>query len=262
MRPCILSALYLSAAVVLFQACQPGALTRKSEPVQVDSSLYFQPVQVKDAFMDSLYDPAGQAVSLSMKVIPLAAAEPEQPRFKEVEGYRVQIFAGLDSLSAAINAAQSRQVTADSVYTCKEAQLYKVQIGDYIYRYQADSARMHLRKSGYPGAWVVKRAVLLPLPPNPAGIKGGAAVASPPADSTAAEATGPEYKIQMLATASIERAQQLVQDLTAKYKFPAFYEKSGSMVKVLVGPYATEAEARRILVAVRKSGFPDAWLVH
>jgi hypothetical protein len=186
-----------------------------------------------------------------------------------VEGFRVQIFAGLDSINAMIKARQCRNVTTDSVYLFKEKALFKIQIGDYPYRYQADSAKMNLRKNGFPDAWVVKSLVLIPViiegaidsTTGETSTPGTPGVPGVPADTLTQEKSAAKYKIQIMATAMVERAQSLVNDLITKYKFPAFFEKSGNMYKIMVGPYSTETEARQMLDSVRKSGHPDAWLV-
>lgn len=251
----------LILALALLPSCQPGALTKKSEQAQADSSLYFQQLEVKDAFMDTLAGPEGQAATLSKKIIPPPVPVPAPPQFKEIEGFRVQIFAGLDSVNAVLTAAQCRKATVDSVYSFRENGLFKIQVGDYQYRYQADSSNMSLRKNGFPGAWVVKRMIRLPL--NPADLVPAAPLlpAVQP-DNTIRQINDGRYKIQVVATATIERAQSLVADLHGKYNTAVFYEKSGTMYKVFIGPFSGEAEARQILEKVRKSGYPDAWLVY
>jgi len=261
MRPFISSLIFIGLFILLFNACQPGLITKKSGQEQIDRSLYFQQVEVKDAFMDTLVSPAGQAATLSKKIIPPPVPEPEPPKFKEVEGFRVQIFAGLDSLNAVSTASQSRNVTIDSVYLFREKGLYKIQLGDYQYRYQADSANQSLRKNGFSGAWVVKRMVQIPVSAEEL-IPAAPVIPVSQPDSTLPQITTGKYKIQVVATSTIERAQSLVNDLGSKYQYPVFFEKAGTMYKVFIGPFSIEAEARQTLEAVRKSGYPDAWLVY
>jgi hypothetical protein len=262
MRPYILSTFWLGIFLILFQACQPGNLTRKNDQVPVDSSLYFQQVEVKDAFMDTVFSPGVQAATLSMKVVPPPPAEPEPPRFKEIEGFRVQVFAGLDSLNAILSARQCRNTTNDSIYLFKEKQLYKIQIGDYPYRYQADSSKMSWRKNGFPGAWVVKRPVLIPIADEEIKTPTAPVISTASSNHENQERPAGKYKIQVMATATMERAQLLVNDLVTRNKFPAFTEKSGTIYKVMVGPFSSEAQARQVLESLRKSGYPDAWLVY
>jgi hypothetical protein len=246
----------------LVTACQPGALTKKSAEVPVDSTLYFQPVEVEDTFMDTVFSLVGRSASLKLQVIPPPAAEPEPPRFRETEGFRVQIFAGLDSINAVPIVRQTQEISRDSIYLFKEKGLFKIQVGDYQYRYMADSANMSLRKNGFPGAWVVKRTIRLPLeagqPTGPVNLQ--------PSDSLSAESVTPptagRFKIQVMATSTVERAQSLVNDLSKQYKVTAYYEKAGSLYKVYVGPFTDEVAGRQMLEQIRKTGYPDAWLVY
>ena len=242
-------------------ACQPNALVKTTGEVQVDSSLYFQQVEVADPFMDSVFNSAGQAVSLTMKMIPLPPPEPEIPRFKEIEGYKVQIFAGIDSINAVPVFRQAHGVSPDSIYLFKEKGLFKIQVGNYPYRYQADSSNMSLRKNGFPGAWVVKRPVLIPITPDESMVPDSTRMIIQPGRSMK-EQTGGTFKIQLIATSTVERAQMLVNDLHENRKYPAFFEKVGSLYKVYVGPFLTADEARQALESVRQSGYPDAWLVY
>jgi cell division septation protein DedD len=262
MRLFISLSLSTSLLILIFTACQPGTLSRKSDQGLADSSLYFQQVEVKDAFGDTLLSPAGQAATLSKKIIPPPAPVPAPPEFKELEGYRVQLFAGLDSLNAVQTAGQSRNVSIDSVYLFREKGLYKVQLGDYQYRYQADSANQSLRKKGFSGAWVVKRMVKIPVSPQELIPATPAAIPDIPPDSSRQQPATGKYKIQVVATATIERAQTLVKDLSSKYQYPVSFEKAGTMYKVFIGPFSAEDEARQILDSVRKTGYPDAWLVY
>jgi cell division septation protein DedD len=213
--------------------------------------------------MDTVFSPAGQAVTLSKKVIPPPVVAAELPRYKESEGFRVQIFAGLDSLNAILTAKQSHEVTVDSVYLIKEKGLFKIQLGDYNYRYQADSANMSLRKNGFRGAWVVKSTVLIPVSAADTLTLPGQVESIVPADGARKDPViAGKYKVQVVATATIERAETLVRELTAKFHSPVFYEKAGTMYKVFIGPFSVESEARQTLESIRQAGYPDAWLVY
>jgi hypothetical protein len=247
--------------IVSFQACQPGTMVKKTEEVQVDSALYFQQVEVVDPFIDSVFSPAGQTGSLSMKLIPPPPPEPEIPRFKEIEGFRVQIFAGIDSINAVPVLRQACQVSTDSVYLFKESGLFKIQVGDFVYRYQADSCNMSVRKNGFPGAWVVKRMVLIPFIPEISTMPDSSEIDVQLEDSIN-EPAGGRYKIQLIATSTSERADLIVKDLKENQKYPAFFEKVGTLYKVYVGPFVNETDARKALDSVRRSGYPDAWLVY
>jgi hypothetical protein len=258
-----LLSLLLSSFILFLAACQPGILTQKTDEAQVDSSLYFQQVAVRDAFMDTVFSTDGQSVQLTKKVMPLPPLTPEMSGYKEREGFRVQVFAGLDSINAVLLFRQARQITRDSTYLFKDKGLFKIQVGDYPFRYQADSTNMNMRKNGFPGAWVVKGTIRIPIVPEEAGSLPADSLTAGEVQTENAQKSSPgKYRIQLIAVSTAGRAQTLVDDLTAKYAYPAFFEKSGKLYKVFAGPYADESEARQVLEKVRKSGYPDAWLVY
>ncbi len=71
------------------------------------------------------------------------------------EGFRVQVLASksmtkADSLSTILNSTLD-----DSVYVVYETPNYKVRIGDYVIREDADNMRKNLNNMGYRSAWVI-----------------------------------------------------------------------------------------------------------
>lgn len=102
---------------------------------------------------------------------------------------------------------------------------------------------------------------VLPLPQAPAESKpapqekptaspGG----SPPsAPAPSAPAPGGTYRVAVGAFANPENAARLRQELAQK-GYPARLEPSGNLTRVVVGPYATEAEAKRVAEALAAYG--------
>lgn len=75
------------------------------------------------------------------------------------EGFRVQILATksmtkADSLSAILNT-----VLQDSIYVVYETPNYKVRVGDYIVRAEAEETRQYLSNIGYPSAWIIRTRI-------------------------------------------------------------------------------------------------------
>ena len=133
----------------------------KQQSAQVDSFLYYQPVTLNDPFLDSLNVQNDMEQTLKVRILP--PPSPPAPTTKQVEGYRVQTFAGLDSLNALVLTNDLRSAIEDSVYLFKEKELFKIQLGDYLYRNDADMKVLDLRKNGFAGAWVVQRLVNVPI---------------------------------------------------------------------------------------------------
>ena len=75
------------------------------------------------------------------------------------DGFRVQVLASnsmtkTDSLSIILNSTLE-----DSVYVVYETPNYKVRIGDYVIREDADKMRKNLHKMGYRSAWVIRTRI-------------------------------------------------------------------------------------------------------
>jgi len=75
------------------------------------------------------------------------------------EGYRVQVLASksmtkADSLSTILN-----DTLKDSIYVVYETPNYKVRIGDYIVREDAEETRQYLNNIGYPSAWIIRTRI-------------------------------------------------------------------------------------------------------
>ncbi|WP_456438995.1 SPOR domain-containing protein [Caldithrix abyssi] len=82
--------------------------------------------------------------------------------YKEVDGFRVQIFAGR-SVETATMTKSKAQIDFEphrlKVYFIFEAPFYKIRIGDFTDRNQAERARELARKIGYREAFVVRSKV-------------------------------------------------------------------------------------------------------
>lgn len=75
------------------------------------------------------------------------------------DGFRVQVLASksmtkADSLSLKLNS-----VLDDSAYVVYETPNYKVRIGDYIVREDAEKMRQKLQNMGYRTAWVIRTRI-------------------------------------------------------------------------------------------------------
>jgi cell division septation protein DedD len=186
----------------------------------------------------------------------------QKPKFKEIEGFRVQIFAGADTINALSTRSQAATMVTDSVYLLEDQGLLKVQVGDYPYRYQVDKIRDQFRREGFPGAWVILRTILIPYEAASTDdtiTVADTVIAAQPMEKSVVEGN---FKIQIIATGSEERAKEIVENLKQTMNYQAFYEKSGNLYKVFVGYFKEENTARDALDKIRAGGFPDAWLVY
>jgi len=252
--------LYPVILLLVLAACQPRSAVHKTETADVDSVLYFQQRDLDDPFLDTVFNSPDEPVRIETRLLPPPVPPEIPPRFKEIEGFRVQVFAGIDSLNSLPVLDQIMGLTGDSVYYFLDKGLYKIQVGDYQFRYLADSAKTWFRQSGFPGAWVVQRPILIPITADSLG--------GPPmtVDSTASTgligAEAGKYRIQLMATTDAEKARLTAAALRSENNYNAFYEQSGGLYKLYVGNFNSEDEARKVLQDLRENGYPDAWLVY
>ncbi len=87
-------------------------------------------------------------------VTPETAGIPEK-----IMGYRVQIFATLKKEKAQYIADQARRILSKSVYVEYVPPFYKVRVGDFRNREDAEEYRDYLRANGYPDAFVVETEI-------------------------------------------------------------------------------------------------------
>ncbi|MBN2379826.1 SPOR domain-containing protein [candidate division WOR-3 bacterium] len=81
------------------------------------------------------------------------------PSGNMVSGYRVQIFASSTNEGANKVASEARFKFTESVYVEYDAPYYKVRVGDYKNRSDAEILREKARNVGYSDAWIVQTEV-------------------------------------------------------------------------------------------------------
>lgn len=86
-------------------------------------------------------------------------ANPTTPTGTTVPGYRVQLFASATNDGANKIASEARFKFTEQVYVEYEAPYYKVRVGDYKNRSDAEILREKAKNLGYPDAWIVQTEV-------------------------------------------------------------------------------------------------------
>lgn len=74
---------------------------------------------------------------------------------RQMSGFRVQIFAGADEQSARLVEEEARGEFDTRVYLSYDPPNYKVRLGDFVDRNEADQIRQDAYRKGYRDAWVV-----------------------------------------------------------------------------------------------------------
>jgi hypothetical protein len=78
------------------------------------------------------------------------------------QGFRIQIYAtgNIDEANA-MKMAAAQKVTEDSIYVVFDPPLYKVRLGDFRTRVEANQKLAALQDEGFPDAWVVSDRIVL-----------------------------------------------------------------------------------------------------
>ncbi len=245
--------------LVVIAGCNPGLVRQERLAGQrptADSTLYYSAPDISDPFLDSLKTDTSR-VRLMLTLYP--PPPPPPPKFRQIDGYRVQLFAGLDSLNGRVMAGELHKIIEDSVYFFREKGLYKVQAGDYPWRYKADKMVLDLRKKGYAQGWVVQRLINVPVDSSrvsrPTGVSAGIQTKPKPR-------AGVRYQIQVLVTSDPEKARRLAVTLRERFLKDVDVQTEGTVHKVLLGHFETREDAEQVLKAIKENGYKDAWLVY
>ena len=80
--------------------------------------------------------------------------------FKEMDGFKVQVFATRFAHSAdSIKSGLDKKVN-EGVSIVFDAPVYKVRVGNFVTRNEAENMKINLVKFGYDTAWIVRSKVL------------------------------------------------------------------------------------------------------
>jgi len=88
-----------------------------------------------------------------------------------IQGFRIQIFSSsnVDETTLMKNLALEKFV-GDSIYVVYDAPVYKVRVGDFVNRYEANQRLPEFIEKGYRDAWIVpdriiqRKFVRMPIP--------------------------------------------------------------------------------------------------
>ncbi|MCK5077884.1 MAG: SPOR domain-containing protein [Calditrichia bacterium] len=169
-----------------------------------------------------------------------------------MDGYRIQLFASNDRHKVNDMKTNLSNQVEDSVYIIKDKALYRVQFGDYTDRIIAETKVDSMRKYGWPSAWIVtcrvkkfvdeKKKEVIKQPIN-----------------NEMNILSEYYAIQVAAYSTIESAKFVKRKLQNKFSDVNVIEISG-LYKVVVGKLPHRKDAESLLVAIKGTGYKDAWV--
>ena len=83
----------------------------------------------------------------------------KQLKSKVNEGFRIQIFESMVSSIARAEAKRFQNILGDTVYIDFETPLYKLRIGNYIDRKNAEKAISAIKRLGAKDSWIVRTKI-------------------------------------------------------------------------------------------------------
>ncbi len=165
---------------------------------------------------------------------------------KQVLGYRVQVFAGLNRDNARRVKEVSERKTKEKVYILLKDDLFKVQIGDLKSRIDAENLREKLEQElDFSGAFIVNTLIFNKLSKN----------------ESINISSSLSFFIQIGAYSSESNAKKLLEMATVYGYENSTISSDGDLHKVLIGGYdsrdGTEVEKEKLI----ELGFEGAWIL-
>lgn len=100
----------------------------------------------------------------SLKAAPVEQASADSMVVEEVmsQGFRIQIYASkkIDEATA-VRMMAVEQFPQDSIYVVYDPPVYRVRLGDYPTRLEANQRLPSITRAGYPDAWVVTDRIIV-----------------------------------------------------------------------------------------------------
>ncbi len=163
MKKVIFFLLLVGTVLVLLGGCAASKKeTKPAEPAdkaaEMDES--FDPVALDDKDI-SFKEDKPQPIPTETNFVP-DQDKPEEAVNKKVDGFRVQLFSSkeIENANKAKFIASEQFDDLDSkIYLEFDSPLYKVRLGDFQSRDEAERVREVVQSRGYPKAWIVKTRV-------------------------------------------------------------------------------------------------------
>ncbi|RKY86958.1 hypothetical protein DRQ09_05255 [candidate division KSB1 bacterium] len=159
---------------------------------------------------------------------------------KTESNYRIQIFASSSFEIASKEKEKAEGLDVGNVYIENIDGLWKVRVGDFFNREEAQKVRNFLSGLGWKGAWVVD-------------LKNEGRSKQP-------KIIKKIYQIQILASNDKSEAEELQKNLKILGFKESYLVVENGIWKVRIGRFTNKTEAERELKKIRELGFEDSWI--
>lgn len=176
--------------------------------------------------------------------------ETPPPDIGENDFFKIQIFATQKYDRAQAEKKRLRDITDKNIYLVKEKNLWKVQIGDYTSRNEAEEERELIRRLGWVDAWLIQYRI---------STKSGVSQEKP----TLAHSETPPmfFTVQLIATTNKTEAENMHNNLKLLSISDTKLFREGDFWKIQAGRFDSYNEAVKMLDQMRKMGFNDSWII-
>jgi hypothetical protein len=174
----------------------------------------------------------------------------EKLSYHLARGFRCQVFASSNKDAGREVAAKLRELQLDSVYVIQGSdKLYKVQMGNFKMRNDAQILLDQLYYAGFDGVWVLETEIHIPKE-------------KPLIDQSKSfeEQNKFYFSVQILATKNIENAKKARSLLESEISTPMQIVESDGFWKLLIGRFENKSDAQALLEDLREKEYFDAWI--
>lgn len=172
------------------------------------------------------------------------------------DGYRCQVLATSSREKAVAEARKIESLKLDSVYVIEASpNLYKVYVGNFQTRRDAEIFLDRLRNAGITDAWITPAKIHVPKAPV---VK--APTPTPSAEEEEAVGKTFFYAIQVFATLDSTKAFTLRDTFSKKFNQPCEVVQQGKVWKLLLGKFQDRASAGELLTRLQNEKITDAWI--
>ena len=154
---------------------------------------------------------------------------------------------------------QLRLEETDSVFYYREGFLYKVRVGPYYTRAEADQKRNSYKNGSFPGAWVAPHLIISSQEVDVT--EAGKKVSQEIKEGSSDPAGSGSIFIQIASSSERKNAEEFLVRNRSVNGFQTTIIKKNNQFKIVVGPFNNKEEAQNALTKIR-TDFSDAWIIN
>lgn len=168
------------------------------------------------------------------------------PGADETEMFKVQILALAKYENAVIEKKRLQEFTEKTIFLVNERNLWKLQIGDFSIRSEAEAEQNTLKSLGWTDAFLIRYRISV----NP----------DVPQNEEDSAYAAIYYTVQLIATTNKTEAENMQINLNILNIADVNLIKEGDFWKIRVGSFEDINEATILRNRMREMGFDDSWI--